>query len=138
MSDRRPIAAIKVGERHRRDLGDLEALARDIAEIGLLHPIPIKPDGNLIAGLRRLEAARLLGWSEVPVSVVDLEDIARGELAENAQRKDFLPSEIDAIRPSSHSNRRQRGRGDRRDCGVAKSSRPFRKLSGTEARRATG
>ncbi len=52
----------------------------------------------LIAGGRRLEALRRLGWSEVPVTVVDLEEIARGEFSENAHRKDFVPSEIDAIR----------------------------------------
>jgi hypothetical protein len=32
----------------------------------------------------------------VPVTEVDLEQVIRGELAENADRKDFLPSEIDA------------------------------------------
>jgi hypothetical protein len=58
----------------------------------------IRPDGLLIAGERRLAACRQLGWSDVPVTEVDLEQVARGELAENADRKDFLPSEIDAIR----------------------------------------
>jgi hypothetical protein len=42
--------------------------------------------------------AKKLGWESVPVRVVDLEQIARGEFAENAYRKSFLPSEIDAIR----------------------------------------
>ena len=32
------------------------------------------------------------------MTVVDLAEIVRGELAENADRKDFLPSEIEAIR----------------------------------------
>lgn len=35
---------------------------------------------------------------EIPVRIVDLAEIVRGEFAENAFRKDFLPSEIDAIR----------------------------------------
>jgi N6-adenosine-specific RNA methylase IME4 len=52
----------------------------------------------LIAGERRLAACKALGWSDVPVTIVDLAEIARGELAENTARKDFLPSEIDAIR----------------------------------------
>jgi hypothetical protein len=34
----------------------------------------------------------------VPVRVVDLDEVVRGEYAENAHRKPFLPSEIDAIR----------------------------------------
>jgi ParB-like chromosome segregation protein Spo0J len=58
----------------------------------------IRPDGTLIAGARRLAAAKQLGWTEVPVRVVDLTEIVRGEYAENAHRKDFLPTEIDAIR----------------------------------------
>ena len=92
------IAAIRVGERHRKDMGDIASLARNIAEIGLLHAIVVKPDGRLIAGERRLQACRLLGWTSIPVRIVDLGEIVRGELAENAERKDFLPSEIDAIR----------------------------------------
>src|SRR5262249_6060856 len=39
-----------------------------------------------------------LGWAHVPVTVVNLKDVIRGEFAENAHRKNFLPSEIDAIR----------------------------------------
>jgi ParB/RepB/Spo0J family partition protein len=94
----RPIAEITVGERIRHDLGDIAGLAATIAETRLLHPIPITPDGRLIDGVRRLEACKLLGWAEVPVHVVDLDDIERGEVVGNTQRKDFLPSEIDAIR----------------------------------------
>jgi N6-adenosine-specific RNA methylase IME4 len=94
----RPVSAIQVGQRHRRDLGDVDQLAASIAELGLLHPVVIKPDGMLIAGERRLDACKKLGWADVPVTVVDLADIVRGEFAENAHRKDFLPSEIDAIR----------------------------------------
>jgi ParB family chromosome partitioning protein len=49
------IASIIVGKRHRRDLGDIAALAQTITEFGyLLHPIPIRPDGMLISGVRWL------------------------------------------------------------------------------------
>jgi N6-adenosine-specific RNA methylase IME4 len=64
----------------------------------MLHPIVITPDGMLVAGERRLIACKQLGWTEIAVTIVDLDDIVRGQLAENAIRKDFLPSEIDAIR----------------------------------------
>ena len=37
-----------------------------IAEVGLLHPVVVTPEGRLIAGQRRLEACRQLGWTEVP------------------------------------------------------------------------
>jgi ParB family transcriptional regulator, chromosome partitioning protein len=64
------IADIKVGERYRRDHGDIAGLAQSIAAIGLLHPITIDADGNLLAGARRLAACKHLGWSEIPVRIV--------------------------------------------------------------------
>jgi hypothetical protein len=88
---------IHVGARFRRDLGDIDALARSIAEIGLLHPVVVTPEGDLIAGRRRLEAHRKLGLADVPVTVVDLHELVRGEHAENVLRKDFTPSEAVAI-----------------------------------------
>jgi N6-adenosine-specific RNA methylase IME4 len=87
-----------VGPRHRKDMGDIATLAASIEDVGLLHPIVVTPDNKLIAGERRLEACRLLGWEDVPATVVSLDDIVRGENDENAIRKDFLPSEIDSIR----------------------------------------
>jgi N6-adenosine-specific RNA methylase IME4 len=92
------VAEIKIGRRHRRDLGDVRSLAKSIQAVGLLHPVVVDRSGALIAGERRLRAFELLGRSDIPVRVVDLEEIVRGELAENAERKDFLPSEIEAIR----------------------------------------
>jgi N6-adenosine-specific RNA methylase IME4 len=94
----RPIGGITVGQRFRRDLGDIAGLAKSIAEIGLLHPIVVTPDGRLIAGDRRLRAAKLLGWTEIPVRIVDLDAVVRGEFAENAERKDFSLSESVAIK----------------------------------------
>jgi ParB-like chromosome segregation protein Spo0J len=93
----RLIADITINKRHRRDAGDVAALAASINEIGLLHPVVIRPDGALIAGARRIAACQELGWTEVPVTVVDLADVVKGEYAENAYRKNFLPTEIDAI-----------------------------------------
>jgi ParB-like chromosome segregation protein Spo0J len=93
----RPITAIKVGHRHRKDLGDLESLAESLQAVGLLHPVVIDARNRLIAGQRRLEAAKLLGWRTIPVTVIDLDALTLGEFAENACRKDFTPSEIAAI-----------------------------------------
>ena len=93
-----PLNRIRVGGRHRRDLGDIDGLARTIKEVGLLHAVVVTPDFRLIAGKRRYEACKQLGWKAIPVRVVDLEQIVKGEFAENAHRKDFLPSEVDSIR----------------------------------------
>ena len=70
MNDRRAIDEIIVGKRHRRDLGDVASLAASIGDLGLLHPIVIRPDGLLLAGRRRLEACRSLGWESVPVTII--------------------------------------------------------------------
>ena len=53
-----PISEIVVGERHRRDLGDIRGLADSIADIGLLNPITVDENGRLLAGARRLAARR--------------------------------------------------------------------------------
>jgi ParB/RepB/Spo0J family partition protein len=101
------IAEIRTGKRHRRDLGDIDALAASIKSVGLLHPVVVRPDGELIAGERRLKACEQLGWESVPFHVVDIDAIARGELAENAYRKDFTPSEMVAIAATVEAHERQ-------------------------------
>lgn len=112
MTNRVPLSSILVGSRVRRDLGDLQALAESIALVGLLHPIVIDSQHRLVAGQRRLEAVKILGWETIPVTVIDLDSIAAGELIENSCRKDFLPSEIAAIartlRPKVQEQARQR------------------------------
>jgi N6-adenosine-specific RNA methylase IME4/ParB-like chromosome segregation protein Spo0J len=94
----RKISDIVVSTRHRKDMGDIAGLAASMADLGLLHPIVIRPDNVLVAGERRLLAAKLLGWETIPVTVVHLDAVARGELAENEVRKDFTLSEAVAIK----------------------------------------
>src|ERR1039457_2911875 len=94
------IEEIQVGFRYRKDLGDLRSLADSISEVGFLDPVVVTPEGRLIAGQRRLQACRQLGWTEVPVTSVDLLQAARGEAHENFVRKDLLPSEIVALKRS--------------------------------------
>jgi hypothetical protein len=87
------------GNRHRKDYGDLDGLARSIDEIGILHPIVITPNNVLIAGERRMRAWPNTKFRDdpIPVHVVDIAEIARGEAAENGVCKDFTPSEAVAI-----------------------------------------
>jgi ParB/RepB/Spo0J family partition protein len=106
------ISEIRIGKRHRRDMGDIAALATSIIEIGLLHPIVVTPEHELIAGERRLLAFKTLGRDKIPATVVDLSAIVRGELAENVHRKDFTPEEsIDiwnAIEPLERAAAKER------------------------------
>lgn len=108
MPETMSVWSISLGERHRADLGDVDGLAKSIEELGLLHPIVVKSDGTLIAGERRLAACKSLGWQQVPVTVIDLEEIIRGEIAENQMRKDFTPSEAVAIGKALEERERAR------------------------------
>ena len=87
------INAIRIGERARKDMGDLQSLADSMRQHGLLHPVVVMKDGLLVAGHRRIEAARLLGWKDIPVTVVDVADLLSAERDENTERKDFTPTE---------------------------------------------
>jgi ParB family chromosome partitioning protein len=70
MTETRRITDIIVAHCYRRDLGDIPGLAASIREFRLLRPVLITPDNRLIAGRRRLEACKLLGWETIPVNVV--------------------------------------------------------------------
>src|SRR5580692_5729545 len=112
------IDCVQIGFRYRKDLGDLRSLADSIGEVGLLHPVVVTQEGRLIAGQRRLEACRSLGWTDIPVTVVDLHQAARGEAHENFVRKDLLPSEIVALKRAIEPFERRAARirqGDRAD-----------------------
>jgi ParB-like chromosome segregation protein Spo0J len=93
-----PCDQIRIGERHRKDMGDLEVLAASISTVGLLHPPVVTKDGVLICGERRFRAmGDILGWKKIPVIVLEVSSIVEGEYAENEIRKDFTPSERVAI-----------------------------------------
>lgn len=91
------VSAITVGVRHRRDLGDLDALASSINKLGMLQPITVTPELVLVVGLRRLEAVKLLGWDRVRGWVRSgLSDQAGALLAEqdeNTVRLAYSPTE---------------------------------------------
>jgi ParB-like nuclease domain len=50
-----PISAVIIGERHRRAMEDIPALASSIKSVGLLQPVVIDSHGTLTAGQRRLK-----------------------------------------------------------------------------------
>jgi hypothetical protein len=96
-----PIADIQIGERDRTDLGNVAELAASIKAVGLLHPVVVTASLDLVAGGRRLAAVQSLGWTETPVTVVDLtnaSDVLRAELEENTCRKSLSPMEASFAR----------------------------------------
>jgi ParB/RepB/Spo0J family partition protein len=78
--------------RQRRELLDIESLADSIRRLGLIHPIVVKRDLELVAGERRYTACRSLGWTAIPAQYTDELEPARLraiELEENIKRQDI-------------------------------------------------
>lgn len=91
-----PLEQIIVKKRIRKELGNINALADSMKRVGQISPIVITEQNLLLAGGRRLEAAKLLGWRTInavtfklPEGVTNLEI----EMAENSQRRDFTAEE---------------------------------------------
>ncbi len=87
---------IKVGDRFRKDMGDLDSLAASIKDVGLLQPIGIDSNYRLIFGERRLRACEILGLERIAARFIDVAKLA-AEHAENEVRKDFTAAERVAI-----------------------------------------
>jgi ParB/RepB/Spo0J family partition protein len=89
-----PIAAILVSPNGDGKAADLDGLVASIRKRGVLQPLVVAPDGRLLAGRRRLAAARRAGLTTVPVRVCEIETeraaIEIG-LIENVERADLDP-----------------------------------------------
>ena len=89
----------KYQPRTRMDEGSLYELAESIKAQGIMQPVLVRPVGpamyEIIAGERRVRAARLAGLDEVPVLVKHVPDEAAAAMAliENIQREDLNPLE---------------------------------------------
>lgn len=92
-----PINNIVVNSRIRKNLGNVDTLAASIKELGLLSPVVINEDNELLAGERRLTACKSIGWTEIPVIVMstkDAEEKLSIEIAENELRENFTREEV--------------------------------------------
>ncbi|MDR0386601.1 MAG: ParB N-terminal domain-containing protein [Treponema sp.] len=88
---------IIVKKRIRRDMGDIPGLAESMKRCGQINPIMISKNNILIAGGRRLEAAKYLGWKTINAVVVDVSEKAirlEYEIEENVQRQELNDEEI--------------------------------------------
>lgn len=91
-----PITKIQVRDRIRKDFGDIAELASDIEQNGLINPPVVNKEYVLLAGERRLRACALLGWEQIPVTMMDTRDAEHElniEISENDCRKDFSKAE---------------------------------------------
>lgn len=96
------INEIKMPKSNFRKAMDIEDLKKNMEVRGQLEPILVSEDGTLVAGARRLMAAKALGWqyidcffkdySEVDTALRETFRIADG-IFENIKRKSLLPGE---------------------------------------------
>ncbi|MCD6395980.1 MAG: ParB N-terminal domain-containing protein, partial [Spirochaetaceae bacterium] len=88
---------IQIKKRIRKDIGNINELAESMKLHGLMNPIVINKENELIAGYRRLASAKKLGWNKIEVTVVDAPEKINKlemEIEENLYRKDFTSDEI--------------------------------------------
>ena len=91
----------KYQPRKKFDEVSLEELTNSIRERGIIQPIIVRPSSDqedkfeIIAGERRWQAAQYAGLHEVPVVVINVDNLKSLEFAivENVQRKDLNPIE---------------------------------------------
>jgi ParB family chromosome partitioning protein len=92
-----PLCDIKIKKRIRKDLGDLQPLMKSLRDYGLMNPVVVNRRFELIAGYRRLESARRLGWETIEATVLEMSDklpMLELEIEENVQRRDFSREEL--------------------------------------------
>lgn len=103
------IDKIHFEKRFRENLGNLKGLVESIKDKGILQPITIYPDFTLLAGGRRLAAAKEAGLKKIPALIRNspdngMVDMREVELIENTMREDFtweeqvkLIAELDSL-----------------------------------------
>ncbi len=83
--------------RTRMDEEKLSELTASIQEKGIIQPVVVRQTGEgyeLVAGERRLTAAKRLGWEKIPVVIagkLSKEEMLELSLIENLQREDLNP-----------------------------------------------
>ena len=94
------IEKIKIEDRIRKDFGNIQELAEDIKQNGLINPPVVMQDSDdtytLLTGERRIRALKLLSYKQVEVRTwksLNDEEKLNIEISENESRKDFSKSE---------------------------------------------
>ncbi|MEA1910826.1 MAG: ParB N-terminal domain-containing protein [Spirochaetota bacterium] len=91
------ISEIQIKKRIRKEAGNIKELSESMNIHGLMNPIVLTREYQLIAGFRRLESAKKLGWENIEANIIDAPTKIKKiemEIEENIHRKDFTTDEI--------------------------------------------
>ena len=93
----RKLADITLANEYLRTDTDVSDLKKSLASVGLIHPVTVSEGGELLAGARRYQAAKELGWDELPVHVVDHDALVQELISidENLVRTALGPLELE-------------------------------------------
>ena len=91
------ISEIKINPgRREAEPKAVEELARSITAVGLMNPVTLDQNNTLVAGLHRLEAAKLLGWTEIECTTIGMDSVQAklAEIDENIVRTKLNRQEL--------------------------------------------
>lgn len=104
------IKDIIINDRHRKDFGNIDELANNIKEVGLIHPVTLDQHNRLIDGKRRILAYLKLDKTEISYFKINLDKIVLGEFSANFYRKDWTTEEIVTIKKALEPYFKQQAR----------------------------
>lgn len=103
-----PISQITILPRQRLDLGDISAQADSMKRLGQLQDILVekvaKDSYTLIAGMRRLTAAKTLGWTDIGAKVLD-EKVAKKLMESSGYARDLFIQELELEEDTKRKDR---------------------------------
>lgn len=105
------VTDIILTNRIRKSTGDLDGLRESIRNVGLLHPILIDMDNHLIAGYRRYEAIKQLGWEYIEVRILDIRSKRQRILIETEENSHRIGLSEDEILRYQELSKRYSGTG---------------------------
>ncbi len=93
----RRLSELTLNSEYLRLETDVSALKKSIESVGLIHPLTVNQDDELLAGARRFQAVSELGWEEVAVQVVDRDALVQELISidENLVRSPLGPLELE-------------------------------------------
>jgi len=129
----------------KREHGSIASLKDSIASVGLINPLTLDEDYNLMAGRRRYQAVSELEWSEVECYVLPVEgsQVKAMSIAieENIKRKDMTEverlvalNELDEMRRGEHGSARQ---GERTDLTLSQDDKVWNQSKTAKAAKVT-